>query len=163
MKITRYDVAGAVLGAVLSLTAMRVVDAQTATPRIHADAGNACAWDQPAQDLASAQAMHVSQVFDGGASTAVTQTCAGSVSPFTCSVPVPLSEQSVGTHTLVISGQNVDSIDGTLSSPTELVSLTYTVVPPLVTPQPGLNPRIVKILGTVIAVLVGVFAFFGHH
>lgn len=64
------------------------------------------AWDQVATDLATAQSYTYKYYADGATLGAVftNVTCTGTVSPFTCSVPIPAFMP--GQHTIVISANN---------------------------------------------------------
>lgn len=127
---------------------------------IRRDPANAVCWDQPDADLASANAIKVRVTFDTAPAVDVQQTCTGVLSPFRCTVPLPLAYQSVGLHTYKAEGARIDPVDGTLTSFTVLVVSSYDVVTAPAPPLPGLNPRIIKILGTI---ALGLIAFFALH
>jgi hypothetical protein len=65
------------------------------------------AWDQAAPTIADAQALTYRYYPDGAAAgvTFPAVTCAGAVSPFTCSAPIPAF--TPGNHTIALTAANV--------------------------------------------------------
>lgn len=131
--------------------------------KLHPDTGLSCIWDQPAANLAAAQAIKVRATLDQQPAADIAQVCSGSGSPFTCSFPLSSTMQAVGAHTLRVEGANVDPVDGSLSAYVSIVTVGYEIVPPVQPPAPGSNGRIGKIAGAIGAAIVALFFLFGHH
>ena len=87
----------------LSLGSARPVTAQ-----IVATNANRFGLDQPAADLATAQA-YTYRIYADGSPTAVVvpATCSGTTSPFLCAVPVSAAKLTPGAHTVTFTAANV--------------------------------------------------------
>lgn len=66
--------------------------------------GSGLAWDQAAPTLAAAQGYIYRASFDGGGFAPVPATCAGTASPFACTIALPLQ---AGAHTARVSAAQV--------------------------------------------------------
>ena len=134
------SISGFIIGFILSSNT--VLFAQSIT--VHADITNNCQWTQPASSLAEASAIKVQVTDNSGPRVDVQQICSGT-GPFTCNFPIPLTMQSVGSHTLNVYGATVDPVDNSLTAYTLLVSGNYTIAPLPQPPAPGSNFKIIKI------------------
>jgi hypothetical protein len=148
---------GLVLGNVTVLGARAVTQALS----YHPDPALKVCWtqavDQTVPDLAAANAMKVRIQYGLAPPVDVTHVCSGTTGPFTCTsqVPVPMTLQVVGTNlNVTVQGATVDSVDGSLTPYSTLVSGTFsfTAAPLPPTPGSGSNLRLVKVILAAIAV-----------
>ena len=104
-----------------------------AQSHIQAHVDNAICWDQTAPTLVDARALKVELTWDTATPIVQDPICnnkAGStVSPFECAVQVPMTHQTVGTHTLNYRVGTVE-FDSSISY-TSLVNFSYIIDPAL--------------------------------
>jgi hypothetical protein len=162
-KIMTKNIFGLLLGAFIGWNATPLI-AQTIT-KYKIDSNNSVCWDQPHDSLAAANAMHVRVTYDTSPTIdPVSFICSGSTSPFTCklSSAIPISNQSVGTHHIVVEGANLDPIDNTYTAYATLIDFQVDLANAAQPPQKGGNGRIIK-LGTIAIIALGVLAYLINH
>lgn len=139
----------------------------------HGDGFNLCynvaaPAGQPALTIGSAQALAVDIKFDGGASANIVPTwvATGQADTFQVQIPeskFPVTAQAVGHHTyvLTVGGAVITLADGSTFAPGTTVSDFYDVVCKTCGPVIG-PPNWLKIIGSTLAIVFGLFALFHH-
>lgn len=147
MKFIRETLLPLVVGSFTGLIFTSLFSTTLSAQTVIAPTGNAICWDQVAQDLPTAQSLIYQSSTDNGPIVAITPTCSGTSSPFTCQIPLPAI--TPGAHSVSVTASTKLS-DGSLLTSTAGI-FTYIIGTP---PSPPSNFRIIKIIATLLISLI---------